>query len=85
MAMTVVRACPTPAIIEEIRQEGVDLGADYTEFPEVDASSLCPATSVGAMWGWSGATIVGSSFGKMEGQWRVIGGVTVGLHYKVRR
>ena len=85
LGVTVVPTCPTPDVVEQIRQTGVELGADYTEFPEVSAASLCPSTEHGAVFAWSNLTIVDPAVAQAEGTWEVAAGVTVGLHYKVRR
>ena len=84
LGISVRVGCPTLALIEEIRREGEQMGAETTLFPEVAGAALCPSTIYGPMWGNSDVKTWGS-LQEMSGEWRVLGGVTVGLHYRLHR
>ena len=79
-AVTVVHGCPTEELIGHVLEEGIALGADYTELPEVVAASLCPATRAGRMWSWHQVDDEAAGFTA-----QMLGGVVIGLHYRITR
>lgn len=80
LGSAIYEGCPTPEIINAIRQQGEALGADYTEFSPVAGQENCPANIYGRVapafveWEVDGIHVI-----------YAVQGVTVGHFFKVAK
>ena len=74
VGLSVRDVCPSEAVIADIREEGAALNADYTQIVEVAGASQCPdaLSSYHTIDSYPSGAVL-----------HFVGGVTVGLHYRL--